>query len=78
MGPATLVASICDPFTPNRFRAFAADELMVRYRIDLPFDTMLSRSAQHALLASARDSVAEIDASFEAGGWFLNGQSQRS
>ncbi|MGB3543183.1 HEAT repeat domain-containing protein, partial [Rubrivirga sp.] len=53
-GPASQVASLAAPFVPHRLRRWIADELAVRYRMDVPFDATWDVAHQRTALEAMR------------------------
>jgi uncharacterized protein (TIGR02270 family) len=59
---------------PKAYRALAAEELLIRYGIDLPFEADLPVAAQRQLLTSVAASVAASNSAFDAGRWYAFGR----
>ncbi|MEO0559117.1 MAG: HEAT repeat domain-containing protein [Bacteroidota bacterium] len=70
-GPESQVASLAAPFTPHRLRGWMADELAVRYRMPLAFETTWDVHRQLEALGAMRTWAAEQR--FVPGRWYVSG-----
>jgi len=70
-GPESQVASLAAPFIPHRLRGWIADELAVRYRMPLAFETTWEVNRQLAALEEMRAWAAEQR--FVPGRWYVAG-----
>jgi hypothetical protein len=70
-GPASQVASLASPLLPHAARGWVAEELVVRYRLPLAFETTWSVARQQAALADLR-AWAEAQP-FVPGRWYVGG-----
>jgi len=75
-GPSSLLACLKSPTSPYAVRSATYDELVVRYRFDVPFEADLRVSQQDYCLNRAEDWVARQSRSFDAGRWYFAGHLQ--
>jgi len=59
---------------PKAYRPFAAEELLIRYGIDLPLETDMFVAQQMEILDAAQRRIDEAAAIFERGRWYFAGQ----
>jgi uncharacterized protein (TIGR02270 family) len=70
-GPAALVASLAAPDMPHGLRVWIAEELVVRHRLPVPFETTWSVARQRAAL-DAMQAWAQSEPAV-AGRWYVGG-----
>lgn len=76
--PAVLVDNLVFPKTPRTVRQLAYEELVVRYGVDIPFETdMPVRQQQEAILKWKSWATAN-EGRFKAGEWYQGGRSMLS
>jgi hypothetical protein len=61
---------------PAGFRALAADELAIRYGIDVPFETGMTVSRQMQALDAWESAVSSQRSRFRDGDWYFAGREQ--
>lgn len=74
LDPGVLLSCLAAPAYPKPYRAVLADELAVRYRIDLPFDVDMLVSQQSWLVQQASAQLPTWATSFRPGLWYADGQ----
>jgi uncharacterized protein (TIGR02270 family) len=72
--PACLVEQLENEMTPHRLRGLAYDELIIRYKIDVPFETDFLATKQQAALAEMRRWLQASANRFQEGAWCFAGQ----
>ena len=74
--PAVLLENLIEPNSDGRLRRFVAQELVVRYGCDIPFETDMPVMHQIAAIGRITTWVKERADAFQAGRWYLNGRVQ--
>ena len=72
-GPTALVDTLEAPTTPHALRTLAYDELVTRYRLDVPFESDLHVVRQRRCIARMREWTVRQAGEFEEGGWYFAG-----
>lgn len=75
-GPEALVRCLAEPSTPHVVREATYDELVIRYRLDVPFEADLPVGLQWRSLSRLEQWAASNAAAFTRGGWFFAGRRQ--
>jgi len=73
-GPAVLLAALAADTCPAAWRGQIAEELCVRYGVDLPFEVDLPVAAQRRVLEAAAHAVREAASRVEPGHWSMFGR----
>jgi len=73
-GPDALLDCLRSPTYPKSFRALAAEELLVRYGVDLQFEADMRVTRQVEILRDAAGPVAEAAQRFDPGRWYFAGR----
>jgi len=76
--PACLVDQLENEMTPHRLRGLAYEELAIRYKVDIPFETDFLAGRQQAALGEMRRWLAASAGRFQEGGWYFAGQAAAS
>ena len=71
MSPVVLAGNLADPRSGRRLREFAADELAIRYRCPVPFETSMPVARQLRALRGIQQWVEADGARFVAGEWYF-------
>jgi uncharacterized protein (TIGR02270 family) len=72
--PLVLLQCLTSDFYPKKWRALAAEELLVRYGIDLSWEPDMPVGQQMEILRAAAPQAASVGERLEAGRWYFNGQ----
>lgn len=72
--PSVLLATLSDDSAPHRMRQLAADELVIRYGCDVPFEADLAVPRQVALLLEIAQWIEVNTRRFEPGRWYFAGR----
>jgi hypothetical protein len=72
--PRVLLDCLSSETFPNSFRPWLAEELLIRYGIDLPFEADMRVGEQSRVLAAAAARIEAASARFEPGRWYFAGQ----
>ncbi|MEW6381917.1 MAG: HEAT repeat domain-containing protein [bacterium] len=72
--PACLLANLESEQSPHKIRQFAYEELVIRYGLDLPFETDMPVIRQKQALASCAQWVENNNSRFREGQWYFAGQ----
>jgi len=71
--PATGLAILANPKTRRNVRDLAADELAIRYGVDIGVEADDAVARQREILAGVEQRLKAIAANFEAGAWYFGG-----
>lgn len=71
--PSTIFDQVNSPTTPDFIRQLAQEELVIRYDLDLPFETTMTIAQQSHAMESHTRMIEGSKAVFVAGGWYYNG-----
>ncbi len=72
--PEILVEIIDSNTYPNYIRQFVSDELVIRYGINLPFETFMPVADQQVIINNLKKRLEKSDNQFEPGKWYRNGK----
>jgi hypothetical protein len=72
--PKVLLDCLTSSTFPKAYRSLLADELVVRYGIDLQFEADLSVASQRSVLLAAEATVSDSEAAFDKGRWYTFGR----
>jgi uncharacterized protein (TIGR02270 family) len=72
--PRVLLDCLQSEGYPKSYRPWAADELLIRYGIDLPFESDMPVARQMRILNEAAATVDRATRQFESGQWYFAGQ----
>jgi hypothetical protein len=75
-GPAALFECLISETSPYGIRADTYEEIVVRYELDVPFETDLPVSPQRTFLRRIESWVAQRSGQFEDGRWHFRGRLQ--
>jgi hypothetical protein len=68
--PSVLFECLRSETFPKSYRALVGEELLVRYRIDLPFEADMPVEKQQAVLGQGQSAISAAAPRFEAGRWY--------
>lgn len=71
--PLTLFDQLKSPITPDFIRQLAHEELVIRYDLDLPFETLMTVSQQNHAMESHSRMIEGSRAVFVTGAWYYSG-----
>ena len=74
--PPSLFGMLLSDTTPQSFRGLAAEELVIRYGMDVPFETDMPVDRQRSALEALGKTVASDGHRFHPGRWYLAGREQ--
>jgi len=72
--PRVLLDCLSSETFPKSYRPWLAEELLIRYGIDLPFEADMRVGEQSRVLAAAAARIEAASARFEPGRWYFAGQ----
>lgn len=72
--PEGVVSTVASERLPRRVRALAAEELAIRYGVDLGFETDLPAASQAQIIAAYRAWAAAEGRTYEPGRWYFAGR----
>jgi len=72
--PIVLLDCLKSDTFPKAYRSLVAEELVVRYGIDLQFEADLLVGSQRSVLLAAEATVSDREAAFDAGRWYTFGR----
>ena len=72
--PAALLATLQNESSPHQLREFAAEELVIRYGCDFPFEPDMLVKEQESALAGCAQWVAQNESRFKPGEWYFAGR----
>lgn len=72
--PTSLLENLESEKSPNKVRKLAHEELVIRYGIDLPFETDMLAVEQKKAIAKYAEWIKANEARFQPGKWYFAGQ----
>jgi hypothetical protein len=72
--PGALVENMAFEKTPRKIRQLAYEELVIRYGVDIPFETDMPVRQQQDAIAKWKSWVTTNEGRFKPGEWYLGGQ----
>lgn len=75
--PGTLLECLDSEIYPKTYRDLVAEELLIRYGLDLPLETDMRVTRQLWYLERAREWIAQASRTVEPGRWYLGGRLQQ-
>jgi uncharacterized protein (TIGR02270 family) len=76
-GPDVLLECLASETFPKSYRPLAADELLIRYGIDVPFEPDLPVAVQQRVIEAGAEAVRATAATFDRGRWYCFGHAGR-